>query len=1067
MDPGKREESGEGPGEKSSDTQPQLGDEATFVASDAPDDDLAAADTDAPDSGFDMLLRQVAAAPSWKLGGDDGEIGEGETIGDNYVVEGKIGHGGMGVVYRARDTKLDRDVAVKLHLGATGSTAVRRLVREARAMAQLSHPNIVNVFDVGEHRGQVFIAMEYVPGGSLRRWLAKGPRPWGEVLDLFIQAGRGLAAAHAQGLVHRDFKPDNVLLDGQGRALVADFGLATLDARSVAGGSPSPLDDSSASHSGASPVPTELGARTEPGHRTPMVTGPGSARSASSDEMLGGRLTATGGAVGTPAYMAPEQYAPADLTAAADQFAFSVALYEGLYGRRPYTARSTTARMTEAAMGRIRPPPDDSDVPVWLWRAVTRGLQPEPEQRFASMQAMVAVLERRGRRAWHLPALVGLTAATVGAALWMARPDETCTGGREMFASAFSGAHRGAIDEAFRSSRVPHAAKALDYAQRGLATFQADWLAAFNDTCRATFVDETQSAELHDRRMTCLRGRLDAVAGLSSVLASADDDVVERARSLVDGLPSVAGCGDLETLANEFAPPNDPELRARIERLRRALARVNAEVDAGRTVAARPAIDQIREDARGVDWEPVRIEVEAGYAKVLKNERRREEAAKAYERALWAAVEIGHRSFVARTSLQLGSLLALELGRPEDAEPILRLAEAHVQYSNDAAYEAKLEHTRGAIALASGDYTLAEQRFSHQLELARALGPDEPEIITALTNLAKVEDSLADFDAAQRHYDEALERHRERTGEDSPGLARIHLSLGVHYMMQRRVTDAVPEYERALALMEASAGTDTLATVGLLIDLGRTYNYAERREDARRVQQRALRILEAEGLDDDERYALLLLAQAELDQNTERCADHDEAMDRTLEIAETREGTGALVERALGVKMHCLANLGQLEQAEATARRLIAAIDPGRPHSLGTAYEMLAEVELAMQRYERALHSAETGLLVLAAARLAHERIGSKLHVLRGEALFELDRMPEAIEAARRALLPMEPGGPRTLVREFRLGQFLAAAGEVDEAKRWFAKTEPELAADPVEYAGRLEWLRDWRRKHP
>ena len=366
------------------------GGDETVAATDADEDDLGDADTDAADSGFDDLLRQVAAAPSWSFG-DDGEIDKGQIIGGCYVVEGKIGHGGMGVVYRARDTKLDRDVAVKLHLGATGTTAMRRLVREARAMAQLSHPNIVNVFDVGEHHGQVFIAMEYVPGGSLRRWLAEA-RPWEEVLDVFIQAGRGLAAAHARGLVHRDFKPDNVLLDGQGRALVADFGLATLDARA----SPSPLDDSSASGSGGSDSLGEARPKTNPDEAARLVTAAGSGRTASSDEMLGGRLTATGGAVGTPAYMAPEQYSPetVELTAAADQFAFCVALYEGLYGRRPFSAKSAAVRLTDVAMGRIRPPPEDTEVPRWLYRAVARGLAPEPTQRYASMRALVSVLER-------------------------------------------------------------------------------------------------------------------------------------------------------------------------------------------------------------------------------------------------------------------------------------------------------------------------------------------------------------------------------------------------------------------------------------------------------------------------------------------------------------------------------------------------------------------------------------------------------------------------------------------------------------------------------------------------
>jgi len=989
---------------------------------------LGDADTAAPDSDFDLLLRQVAAAPSWKFG-HEGTIPKGEIIGKGYEILAKIGHGGMGVVYRARDSKLDRDVALKLHLGATTSVAVRRLIREARAMAQLSHPNIVRVFDVGEYRGQVFIAMEYLDGGSLGRWLSKATRTWAEVVDIFVQAGHGLAAAHAVGLVHRDFKPDNVLLDGQGRALVADFGLATNDSES-----------SSDLSSG--------------------LSGP-------SDENLGDRLTATGGAVGTPAYMAPEQFASSELTGAADQFSFCVALYEALYGQRPYAASTPAAQMTEATLGRIQTPPEDSDVPTWLWRTVSRGLAPDPKQRFASMQALVSVLERRGRSRWRLPALAGLAAVALGVVLRPSEPEVACGGGPALFATAYDGSDRASIEQAFAATSVANAAALLEQVQHGLERFESDWLTMYARTCEATFVNETQSAEVFDRRMSCLRRRLDAFGGLVAVLGTADEEVIKSGRRLVDELPSTEQCAEDEALPKAFPLPADPDLRVRIAALRRGLAEVNAELNAGRLVAARPLIDRIVDDARGVDWAPVQIEVEATHAKVFKNERRTEEAAQAYERALWAAVEIGHRSFVARTALQLGSMLALQLRRPDDAEPILRLAQAHVQYSTDPAYAAKLEHTRGYMAYLAGDHVKAKGHFTREVELARALDSDNPEIIEALKNLAVAESTLGNYVRAREHLEEALRQHRERNAGDRLQLASIQSSLGIQYGMQRRPTEATPHLEQALEIVESVVPPSSLVLVEPLTDLGRSYSAEGRSDQAHAALKRARALLESNGRDSEARYASVLLTIAEIDSGTLRCRDHDRSLERVLSLTEDIEGTEDLVVRTLAVQANCLRLQGRNSEGESVARRMVEVSNRQRPDSLAPAYETLADVLLAAERPVEALEAADAGLLVFASARLAHETIASKLHRLRGEALHDLGRTDEAIAALGLAVHLMPEESFRWTGLAFRLGEFLSETGQLEEARRWFDQAEPRMRAEPDEYVGRLRQLEQWRREHP
>src|SRR5688572_32850165 len=293
------------------------------------------------------LLRAAAAAPARAL--PPKAPGPGTRIGDRFVARRMLGRGGMGVVVLAEDTRLHREVAVKLSgIDPFGATA-GRMRREAQAMARLDDANVLEVYDVGEHEGALFIAMEYAPGGSLRLWLDRGPHPWPAVLDVFVAAGRGLAAAHAHGIVHRDFKPDNVLFDASGRPRVADFGLARA------------ADDDSSSG-----LPLDS-------------------------------LTATGVALGTPAYMPLEQYGgPVD--ARADQFAFCVALWEGIFGERPFAGESAAQLLLSISEGRIRAMPPGREVPAAIEAALRRGLAARPADRFGSMAILVGALRRAARR---------------------------------------------------------------------------------------------------------------------------------------------------------------------------------------------------------------------------------------------------------------------------------------------------------------------------------------------------------------------------------------------------------------------------------------------------------------------------------------------------------------------------------------------------------------------------------------------------------------------------------------------------------------------------------------------
>ncbi|MDP1826528.1 MAG: protein kinase [Archangium sp.] len=297
----------------------------------------------------------------------------GQRMG-RYEIERLIGAGGMGVLYVARDTKLDRRVALKLMRPHYADEVGRaRLLREAQAMARLSHPNVVNVFDLGEVDERVFVAMEFVEGGTLRDWL-KTPREAQEVLSVFSQAGQGLLAAHRAGIVHRDFKPENVLIGADGRARVTDFGLAR---------------------------PGEF--LEQPVKQ--LATGPVSPRGASSPL----DLTQTGTVLGTPAYMSPEQLRLEPADARSDQYSFCVSLYEALEGRRPF-AGSTLAEVHEGVLGgRFARP---ARIPEAVARVLERGMSLSPAGRFASMESLLSALSAKPRRK-ALPWLAAVAALSV------------------------------------------------------------------------------------------------------------------------------------------------------------------------------------------------------------------------------------------------------------------------------------------------------------------------------------------------------------------------------------------------------------------------------------------------------------------------------------------------------------------------------------------------------------------------------------------------------------------------------------------------------------------------------
>jgi len=502
-------------------------------------------------SGPDVDLRPLAAL-----------LPAGAEVG-RYRVLDCVGVGGMGVVYAAYDPVLDRRVALKLLRGtkdARGSQGRNaRLLREAQALAKLTHPNVITVHDVGTWEAQVFVAMEYVEGSTLKEWL-RTRRAWPELRDVFVAAGRGLAAAHAAGLVHRDFKPDNVLIGRDGRVRVTDFGLARWGPAARADVDLRATDELRISSLGASWGSGSQGHAERPAEPSPVVS-----------------LTETGSLVGTPAYMAPEQYEQRPADAASDQFAFCIALYEAIYGERPFAGRTVAELASNVLEGRVAEASHDVAVPRPVRQALRRGLSRRPSDRFASMDELLAVLEHRPARRLRPWVLLGVPLAGLGAAgLWAYAQSDIprsafCRTERGL-SEVWGPERREAIAEAFLATGVPYAADTVERALPAVDEYVAAWERLRARSCEpeALILEGPGGAALRER---CLDRRRVALEALLEGFEAPTPEAVARAVGSVAALPELEHCGDPEALVAELPPPVPFEQRAAVERVRDELAR--------------------------------------------------------------------------------------------------------------------------------------------------------------------------------------------------------------------------------------------------------------------------------------------------------------------------------------------------------------------------------------------------------------------------------------------------------------------------------------------------------------
>jgi tetratricopeptide (TPR) repeat protein/predicted Ser/Thr protein kinase len=492
------------------------------------------------------------------------------TVVGRFAVLGSIGAGGMGQVFSAYDPQLDRRVALKLLHGVGDEVERQRLIREAQALARLAHPNVVAVHEVGAHEGRVFVAMEFVDGATLRDWMdAHPPGPTERLvraLELLLEAGRGIQAAHAAGLVHRDIKPRNILVGTDGRVRVVDFGLARThggeaeEMLSTARGDASEREDPLGGASGSGPL-------------------------------LSAALTQTGSVLGTPAYMAPEQFRRGPVDHAADQFAFCVTAWEVLFGARPFGG--TVATMLLAIHDGAIERPAGVDVPAEIERALRRGLAQNASRRHRDMTALLGVLEdalatakgatrARGgsRRGWMIAG--GLAVVASGAAFWLgAREVARCEGAEEKFAGVWDPARKDEIRSAVVGTGASFAEGAWTRLEANVDAWRVEWIDGHRDACEATQVRGEQSARLMDLRMSCLDSRRQRLAAYLDLLGDATTEVVANADDGFASLPSIERCADVAYVEHRGQRSEDPEVAAIEDEVLSEVARANTLQAAG------------------------------------------------------------------------------------------------------------------------------------------------------------------------------------------------------------------------------------------------------------------------------------------------------------------------------------------------------------------------------------------------------------------------------------------------------------------------------------------------------
>jgi len=742
----------------------------------------------------------------------DVPLARGAAVG-RYIVLGKLGSGGMGVVYTATDPELERTIALKVLRAGAGPGDGVRLLREARALARLAHPNIVAVHDVGtigdETSAELFIAMEYVEGVTVREWLHDRHHTFREILDVFLAAGRGLAAAHQAGLVHRDFKPDNVMIGADGRARVMDFGLAR-------------ASDSAAV---TRPEARATGESTDPG---------------------GLRLTRDGSLLGTPMYMAPEQWEGRTADARTDQFAFCVALWEAVHAARPFRGATMVELMTAVTRGRIDPPAG-SRAPAWISRVLRRGLASRPEDRHESMDALLAALERGAARHRRRPMLYTVAAlALVAAAILGARVQKShaCTVAGAAITDVWNSERDAALRAALLATNLPYAAASHAKAVPLLDAWTAEWSTARAQICRDATIDNTVSSDMYAQSVACLDDARDGLAALLEVFVADSAAHIERLVPSAAELPQLSACTDPAALARRPAPQG-AAAQQQVHDLRRELLRERGHMTAGdhtRTAEAAALLAA----AEAIADPPLVLSARALVAALARENDDLAAAEAALRRVYLEAEALGADETAATAAIDLLAVIGRDRSRAAEALQWSLPAEVIITRigQDRGLLGAELSSSRAVVLRARGDLPEALADMQRALEIReQVLGPDHPRIADTLNALGSIHRSRNALDDALAAQTRALAIRRAALGAGHPDIGVAANDLGLLEQSRGHLTEATTYLEEALKIAEDAR--DDLEVALTLNNLGRLAQLRGDLPGAQRHLERALALREA------------------------------------------------------------------------------------------------------------------------------------------------------------------------------------------------------------------------------
>jgi serine/threonine-protein kinase len=918
----------------------------------------------------DPTLVVAAGADTWRSGSHASPLpfevpAAGQSLLGRYTVLGQLGEGGMGVVLSVYDARLDRRVALKLLRSREESGSDHdeqgRFLREAQAMARLNHPHVVAVYDAGTlENGSLFIAMEHVEGQTLRRWQQQ--RPWREVLEKYLAAGRGLAAAHAAGLIHRDFKPDNVLVGQDGRVRVTDFGLARAD----------------------SPTATEL-APAPPSSPLPSQT-------------LEAALTLPGTWLGTPRYMAPEVLTRRRADARSDLYSFCAALYEALYGQLPFTGDSVS-ELLKAQQAGVSALPARSGVPEWVGRTVLLGLRADPAQRSPSMGALLEALQDdpEVKRQLRLRRAAGalVTVALAGLAVWGwgRQHDQGCGRLGLRMSGVWDEAVKEKVEQALLGTGLPYARDTAERVTAALDGYADAWVKQRTEVCEgADSAGGAQARGLVLLRESCLEQRRSQLQALTDLLSrTPDPQLVGKAVQVVRALPPLEYCADAKALTAAVPPPEDPAVRTQVRALQAHVDRLEVLFEAGKYPEGLTLAETLLPQVEATGYAPLHARTLLLSAQLRHETAAYAEAEERLRKTITIASQGKDVPDLSRAWSLLVRVVGSRLGRHQEALWMQPASEALAELADDDRLRAASLNSLGMLLSDMGRYEEAQKVHERVLALRqKSLGSEHPDVATTLNNLGGVLFYLGKYEEARQMHARTLALREKILGPEHPHVAASLNNLGLALWKLGQLEEARAAHERALALREKVLGPDNPDVAASLNNLGLVLLASLQYGEALTVYQRVLTLWEKALGPEHPDVGLALY-------NLGVCLA---ALGKTEESLRMHERSLALRQKALGPEHpevaaslvsigDALRSLGRYSEARERFKRALAlqekALGPDHPE---LAWLLLGQGHVALDQHR----PAEAVAPLERALKLAPKLLRPAIQFMLAQALWDTNR---------------------------------------------------------------------------